>query len=60
MGGRDFTHALARKMAQKFAEENLPEGVSELQLTQMARQLLTKAEDGNCLLYTSPSPRDCS
>ena len=33
-------------MAQKFAEENLPEGVSELQLTQMARQLLTKAEDG--------------
>ena len=33
-------------MAQKFAEENLPEGVSEQQLTQMARQLLTKAEDG--------------
>ena len=28
-------------MAQKFAEENLPEGVSELQLTQ-----LPKAEDG--------------
>ena len=45
VGGRDFTHALARKVAMKFAKEDSSMDVSEERLAQMAQHLLTKAED---------------
>ena len=45
MGGRDFTHALARKIARKFAKEDPTMEVSEERIAQMAQQLLTKAEE---------------
>ena len=45
MGGRDFTHALARKIARKIAEEDPEMRLSEEQLERMAQQLRTKAEE---------------
>ena len=50
-----------RKFAlREYTETHFPTGYQELCLKQYPIREVMSVEDTSCLLYTSPSPRDCS